>query len=88
MERAILKVFFFSTPPPPDAFPSTAPSLDVAREQHNSHKGGTKEKHNSYKQMTIENKRQLTISRQPSCDDDQTVRRFKAWAPSQRSRYF
>ena len=57
MERAVLKIFFFSTPPPLNAFPSTAPSLDVAREQHNSHKGGTREKHNSYKQKTIGTKR-------------------------------
>ena len=48
-ERAVLKVFS-STQPPPDTFPSIVPSLDIAREQHNSHKGGTKEKHNSYKQ--------------------------------------
>ena len=39
-----------STPPPPNTFPSTIPSLDIAMEQHNSHKGGTREKHNSYKQ--------------------------------------
>ena len=57
MERAVLKVFFLSTPPPPDTFPSTAPSLKVAREQHNSHKGGTREKHNSYKEKTIGTKR-------------------------------
>ena len=49
MEKAILKGFS-STPPPLDTFPSTVPSLDIAREQHNSHKGGTREKHNSYKQ--------------------------------------
>ena len=42
MERAILKVFL-STPPPLDTFPSIAPSSDVAREQHNFHKGGTRE---------------------------------------------
>ena len=48
MERAVLKVFL-STPPPPDTFPSTVPSLHIARKQHNSHKGGTREKHNSYK---------------------------------------
>ena len=63
MERAVLKVFFLSTSPPPDTFPSTAPSSDVAREQHNSHKGGTREKHNSYKQKTIGTKRQLTVSK-------------------------
>ena len=67
------KSFFLSTPPPPDTFPSTAPSSDIAREQHNSHKGGTREKHNSYKQKTIETKRQLTISKQTSCNDDQTL---------------
>ena len=49
MERAVLKVFS-STPPPPDTFPSTVPSLDIAKEQHKSDKGGTREKHNSYKQ--------------------------------------
>ena len=48
-ERAVLKVFS-STPPPSDIFPSTVPSLDIAKEQHNSHKGETREKHNSYKQ--------------------------------------
>ena len=48
-EKAVLKVFS-SRPPPPDKFPSIVPSLDIAREQHNSHKGGTREKHNSYKQ--------------------------------------
>ena len=48
-ESAVLKVFS-STPPPPDTSPSIVPSLDIAREQHNSHKGGTREKHNSYKQ--------------------------------------
>ena len=47
-EKAVLKVFS-STPPPPDKFPSTVSSLDIAREQHNSHEGGTREKHNSYK---------------------------------------
>ena len=49
MERAVLKKFS-STSPPSDTFPSTVPSLDIAREQHNSHKGGTRENHNSYKQ--------------------------------------
>ena len=48
MEKAVLEVFS-STPPPPDMFPSTVPSLGIAREQHNSHKGGTRAKHNSYK---------------------------------------
>ena len=48
-EKAVLKVFS-STPPPPDMFPSTVPSLDIAREQHNSRKGRNREKHNSYKQ--------------------------------------
>ena len=48
MEKAVLKVFSI-TPPPLDTFPSTIPSLDIAKEQHNSHKGGTREKHNSYK---------------------------------------
>ena len=38
MERVVLKVFS-STPPPSDTFLSTVPSLDIAREQHNSHKG-------------------------------------------------
>ena len=47
-EKAVLKVFS-STPPPPEMFPSTVPSLGIVREQHNSHKGGTREKHNSYK---------------------------------------
>ena len=46
--KRYLKVFS-STPPPPDTFPSTVPSLGIAREQHNSHKGGTREKYNSYK---------------------------------------
>ena len=46
--KRYLKVFS-STPPPPDMFPSTVPSLGIVREQHNSHKGGTREKHNSYK---------------------------------------
>ena len=46
--KRYLKVFP-STPPPPDTFPSTVSSLGIAREQHNSHKGGTREKHNSYK---------------------------------------
>ena len=32
MEKALLKVFS-STPPPPDTFPSTVPSLGIAREQ-------------------------------------------------------
>ena len=41
--KQYLKVFS-STPPPPDMFPSTVPSLGIAREQHNSHKGGTREK--------------------------------------------
>ena len=40
---------FSSTPPPPDTFPSTVPSLGITREQQNSHKGGTRKKHNSYK---------------------------------------
>ena len=79
-ERAVLK-FFFSTPPHPDTFPSTVPSSDVAREQHNSHKGGTREKHNSYKQKTIGTKRQLTISRQTSCNDDQTLTLHHARIP-------
>ena len=48
MEKVVLKIYS-STPPPPDTFPSTIPSLGIAREQHNSHKGGTWEKHNSYK---------------------------------------
>ena len=48
-KRAILKVFS-STPPPPDTFPCTVPSLDIAREQYNSHKGGTREKRNSHEQ--------------------------------------
>ena len=48
-EIAVLKVFS-STPPPPGTFPGTVPSLNIAREQHNSHKGETREKHNSYKQ--------------------------------------
>ena len=47
-EKAVLKVFS-TTPLPPDTFPSTVPSLEIAREQHNSHKGGTREKHNSFK---------------------------------------
>ena len=47
-DKAVLKVFS-STQPPPDTFPSTVPSLGIARVQHNSHKGGTREKHNSYK---------------------------------------
>ena len=47
-ERAVLKVFS-STPPPPDTFLTTIPSLGMAREQHNFHRGGTREKHNSYK---------------------------------------
>ena len=47
-EKVVLKVFS-STTPPSDTFPSTVPSLGIAREQHNSHKGGTREKHNSYK---------------------------------------
>ena len=47
-KRAVLKVFS-STPFPPDTFLSTVPSLGIAKEQHNSHKGGTREKHNSYK---------------------------------------
>ena len=72
MERAVLKVFS-STPPPPDTFPSTVPSLDIARKQHNSHKGETREKHNSYKQYTIRTKRRLTITRQTSHNDDQTL---------------
>ena len=72
MERAVLKVFL-STPPPPNTFPSTAPSSDVAREQHNSHKGGTRKKHNSYKQKTVGTKRQLTISRHTFYNDDQTL---------------
>ena len=46
--KRYLKVFS-STPPPLDTFPSTVPSLGIAREQHNSHKGGTREKYNSYK---------------------------------------
>ena len=72
---------FLSTPPPPNTFPSTAPSSDVAREQHNSHKGGTREKHNSYKQKTIGTKRQLTISKQTSCKDDQTLTLHHARIP-------
>ena len=40
------KIFFEYTPYP-NTFPSIVPSLDIAREQHNSHKGGTREKHNS-----------------------------------------
>ena len=48
MEKAVLEVFS-STPPPPDTFPSTIPSLGIAREQYDTHKGGTREKHNSYK---------------------------------------
>ena len=47
-EKVVLKVFL-STPAPPDTFPSTVPSLGIAREQHNCLKGGTREKHNSYK---------------------------------------
>ena len=31
MEKVVLKVFL-STPPPPDTFPSTVPSLGIARE--------------------------------------------------------
>ena len=46
--KRYLKVFS-SILPPPDTFPSTVPSLGIAREQHNSHKGGAREKHNSYK---------------------------------------
>ena len=80
MERAVLK-FFLSTLPPPDAFPSTAPSSDIAREQHNSHKGGIREKHNSYKQKTIGTKRQITISRHTSCNDDQTLTLHRARIP-------
>ena len=48
MEKAVLEVFS-STPPPPDTFPNIVPSLGIAREQHNSHEGGTREKHNPYK---------------------------------------
>ena len=46
--KQYLKVFQ-STPPPPNMFPSTVPSMGIAREQHNSHKEETREKHNSYK---------------------------------------
>ena len=91
MERAVLKVFFFfSASPPPDTFPSTAPSSDVSREQHNSHKGGTREKYNSYKQKTIGTKCQLTISRQTSCNDYQTLTLHHARIPitSKRGRRF
>ena len=80
MDRAVLKVFC-STPSPPHALPSIAPSSDVAREKHNSHKGGTREKHNSYKRKTIRTKRQLTISRQTSCNDNQTLTLHHAWIP-------
>ena len=72
---------FLSTLPPPVTFASTVPSSDVAKEQHNSHKGGTREKHNSYKQKTIETKRQLSISRQTSCNVDQTLTLHHARIP-------
>ena len=81
MERAVLKVFFFSTSSPPDTLPSTAPTSDVAREQHNSHKGGTREKHNFYKQKTIGTKHQLTFSRQTSCNENQTLMLHHARSP-------
>ena len=64
------KRFLLSTPAPPNASPSTVPLMGMAREQHNSHKGETREKHNSYKWKTITTERQLTISRQTSCNDD------------------
>ena len=44
-----IKIFFQVHRPSPNTFPSTVPTLGIAREQHNSHKGGTREKHNSYK---------------------------------------
>ena len=47
-QRKMYLKFISSIPPPPDTFPSTVPSLGIAREQHNSHKGGTREKYNSY----------------------------------------
>ena len=48
-KKRYLKVFLCSTLPPSDTFPSTVPLLAIARERHNSHKGGTREKHNFYK---------------------------------------
>ena len=48
-EKAVLKVFSSKPTPPRNTFHSTIPSLGIAREQHNSHKGGTREKHNFYK---------------------------------------
>ena len=72
MEEVRLKIFPLSAPPPPNMFPSPVPSMSRTGEQHNSHKGGTREKHNSYKWQNVETERRPAISKQTPCSGDQT----------------
>ena len=72
MEEAGLKNIPFKRVAPPNMFPGLVPSMGRTREQHNSHKGGTREKHSFYKWQNVETERRPPISKQTPHSGNQT----------------
>ena len=62
--------------------PGPVPSMGRNREQHNSHKRGTREKHNSYKWQNVETKCRPATTKQIPRNGDQTLKLHHVRTPT------